>query len=81
MKHLMSLRDGVDRGTVDGDELSTPQSGMPTRNTCAQGGWSHGCKDQMVILGKKHHTSSAMVGRIKFAKVQFFFKCVVVWIW
>jgi hypothetical protein len=35
----------------------------------------------MVILGKKHHTSSAMVGHIEFAKVQFFFKCVVVWFW
>jgi hypothetical protein len=50
MKHLVNRRQGVNGSAVDQEKSSTAESGTPTWDTGARCGWSHGGKDQPVIL-------------------------------
>jgi hypothetical protein len=81
VKHLMDRCQGVNGSAVDGEKPSAAESGMPTRDAGTRCGWSHGGKDQLVVLLEKDHTISTVVGEIKFAKVQFLLKCFVVGSW
>jgi hypothetical protein len=81
MERLANIRYLLNWGPIDGEGPSASEGGAPAWNTRAWRRRNHRGEDKPVVLWEETHTGSAVAGEVKFAKVQFFFKGIIVGSW